>query len=68
MTLFRNLNRDQGITVVVVTHATDIAAWSNRIVTFRDGLIIDDRPTREAFPGSAGGAGAPDLERQEASS
>ena len=46
MTLFRNLNRESGITVVVVTHAMDIAAWSDRIVTFRDGLIIDDRPFR----------------------
>jgi len=47
MTLFRHLNRDNGITIIVVTHATDIAAWTDRVVTFRDGLIIDDRPTRE---------------------
>ena len=31
MTLFRHLNRDNGITVIVVTHATEIAAWSSRI-------------------------------------
>ncbi len=43
MTLFRHLNKESGLTVIVVTHATDIAAWSDRIVTFRDGLIIDDR-------------------------
>jgi len=47
MTLFRHLNRDNGITIIVVTHATDIAAWTDRVVTFRDGLIIDDRPARE---------------------
>ncbi|HTP60179.1 MAG TPA: ABC transporter ATP-binding protein [Spirochaetia bacterium] len=46
MTLFRNLNRDKGITVIVVTHAQDIASWAERIVTFRDGLIIDDRRAR----------------------
>jgi putative ABC transport system ATP-binding protein len=49
MTLFRHLNKDNGITVVVVTHATDIAAWSDRIVTFRDGLIIDDRAARDVL-------------------
>jgi len=50
MTLFRHLNRDQGITVVVVTHDMDIAAWSERVVAFKDGLIVDDRPAAEAVP------------------
>jgi len=49
MTLFRHLNKDSGLTVVVVTHATDIAAWSDRIVTFRDGLIIDDRAAQDVL-------------------
>jgi putative ABC transport system ATP-binding protein len=48
MTLFQNLNHDNGITVIVVTHATEIAAWSSRIVTFRDGLIVEDRPSGKA--------------------
>jgi len=52
MTLFRHLNRNSGITVVVVTHATDIAAWSDRIVTFRDGLIIDDRAAQVVLSGT----------------
>ena len=51
MTLFQHLNRDKGITVIVVTHATEIAAWSTRVVTFRDGLIVEDRPN--AGEGSA---------------
>jgi len=50
MTLFRELNRRDGITVVLVTHDVSVAAWSNRVVTFRDGLIIDDRPSAEAVP------------------
>jgi putative ABC transport system ATP-binding protein len=45
MTLFQHLNRDKGITVIVVTHATEIAAWCGRVVTFHDGLIVDDRPS-----------------------
>jgi energy-coupling factor transporter ATP-binding protein EcfA2 len=40
MTLFKGLNQGKGVTLIVVTHATDVAAWSSRVVTFRDGLII----------------------------
>ena len=34
---------DQGKTVVLVTHEADIAAYASRVVTLRDGLIIDDK-------------------------
>jgi len=53
MTLFRGLNRDRGITVVVVTHDTNIAAWCERVVTFKDGRLVDDRPVTEAVPEAA---------------
>ncbi|MGO8916494.1 MAG: ABC transporter permease [Stellaceae bacterium] len=36
------LNRDQGVTTVVVTHEADIAGYANRVVTMRDGLVISD--------------------------
>jgi macrolide transport system ATP-binding/permease protein len=36
------LNREQGVTIVVVTHEADIAAYANRIVTMRDGEIASD--------------------------
>jgi putative ABC transport system ATP-binding protein len=68
MNLFRNLNRDNGITVVVVTHATDIAAWTDRIVTFRDGLIIDDRPSQEVLADPVHDATDHGHQRQEVSS
>jgi putative ABC transport system ATP-binding protein len=43
MELFCHLNR-QGLTVVLVTHETDIASWTERQVHFKDGQIIaDDR-------------------------
>jgi putative ABC transport system ATP-binding protein len=42
MSLFRKLNRDKGITVVVVTHSDEIAAWTDRVVVFRDGLLVSD--------------------------
>ena len=53
MRLFRQLNREPGITVVVVTHDPGIAAWCRRVVTFRDGLIIDDRPVADVIPDAA---------------
>jgi putative ABC transport system ATP-binding protein len=45
MGLFQHLNRDNGITVIVVTHSTEISTWSKRVVTFHDGLVVDDRPS-----------------------
>lgn len=39
MDIFQRLN-EQGITVVIVTHETDIAAFTKRNITFRDGKII----------------------------
>ena len=44
MELFVKLNRDSGITIILVTHESDIAAFSRRIVRFRDGQIVDDKP------------------------
>jgi len=43
MDIFQNLNRRQGITVIVVTHSDDVAKYADRIVTFRDGRIMNDR-------------------------
>ena len=48
MNLFRRINRENGITVVIVTHSPDVASWSRRVVTFKDGLIIDDHRNPEA--------------------
>ena len=42
MRLFAHLNREQGITIMLVTHEPEVAAFARRIVTFRDGLITSD--------------------------
>ena len=42
--IFRELN-GEGRTVVVITHEDDVAAYAGRVVTLRDGEIIDDRLT-----------------------
>ncbi|MDD4836204.1 MAG: ABC transporter ATP-binding protein [Dethiosulfovibrio sp.] len=43
MELFQELNREQGITVILITHEPDMALFSRRIITFRDGSIVEDR-------------------------
>ena len=43
MELLTRLNRDRGITVLVVTHADDVAACAKRTVLIKDGLIESDR-------------------------
>jgi len=47
MRLLSQLNA-QGITVVLVTHEPDVAAWARRRIVFRDGAIVEDRRTETA--------------------
>lgn len=47
MDLLTALNRDRNITVVMVTHEPDMAAYAKRTVLFRDGLIATDRHHQE---------------------
>jgi ABC-type lipoprotein export system ATPase subunit len=42
MKLLVVLNREQGITIVMVTHEPDMAAFATRIVRFKDGRVLDD--------------------------
>jgi macrolide transport system ATP-binding/permease protein len=39
------LNRDHGVTIVMVTHEPDIAAFARRVITMRDGRVVEDRKT-----------------------
>ena len=47
MQLLRSLNSEEGITVIMVTHEPDMAAYAKRIVHFRDGLIEKDERQHE---------------------
>ncbi len=47
MELFVKLNRESGITVILVTHEPDIAAYSKRIIRFLDGRIVSDEPVKK---------------------
>ena len=53
MDIFAGLNRDRGITLVVVTHEHDVAAYAKRVITFRDGRIVDDRAGQARGPVAA---------------
>lgn len=44
MDIFGRLNRDEGITIVLVTHEPDIAQHARRLVRFLDGRIVHDEP------------------------
>jgi len=46
MDIFQRLNRERGITVVLITHEHDIAEYGSRIVSFRDGLVVADKPVQ----------------------
>ncbi len=48
MELVTSLNRDQRITVVMVTHEDDIAAYARRVIRFVDGRVDSDRQREEA--------------------
>jgi len=47
MDLLTGLNRDRGVTVVMVTHEPDMAAYANRVVHFLDGLVASDKTNRK---------------------
>lgn len=44
MELLTGLNREQGVTIVMVTHEEDMAAYAGRIVRFVDGRVASDEP------------------------
>ncbi|MBI1219492.1 MAG: ATP-binding cassette domain-containing protein [Rhodobacteraceae bacterium] len=60
METLTRLNRDNGVTVVVVTHEPDIAAYADRVVTMRDGLVLSDLPNeKRSAPAAATRAPGP---------
>ena len=57
MEMLVRLNREREVTVIVVTHEPDIAAYADRVITMRDGVVIsDERGRAPGSPRSAAGA------------
>jgi putative ABC transport system ATP-binding protein len=48
LALFRALNADKGVTVVIVTHDPEVARATNRVVRIQDGRVFYDGPPTEA--------------------
>lgn len=46
MNIFHDLNRNQGKTIVLITHSKELAEECPRVVTIKDGLVIGDREGR----------------------
>jgi putative ABC transport system ATP-binding protein len=55
MEIFAALRRERGLTIVVITHERDIAAYGTRTIDFRDGLVVEDRVNDDAKPRAASG-------------
>ncbi len=53
METLTRLNREHGVTIIVVTHESDIAAYADRTLTMRDGQIVSD--VRNPKPGKTAG-------------
>ena len=56
MKLFCDLNQKRGITIILVTHEEDIAAYAGRHIRFKDGKIASDGPPAASHPLAAGAA------------
>jgi putative ABC transport system ATP-binding protein len=54
MSLFEDLNRD-GRTIILVTHAAEVADRAERQITLHDGRIVEDVPHRSRAPAHGGG-------------
>lgn len=52
MNLFTRLNRETGISIIMVTHESDVAEYTDRKILFKDGEIIDDSPVKKKKSGS----------------
>ncbi len=59
MEIFRRLNEERGITIAFVTHEPDVAAYTRRIVSLRDGEIVSDVPNVPIFERPRESAAAP---------
>jgi putative ABC transport system ATP-binding protein len=64
MDILQRLNRERGITVLLITHEHDIAEYATRVVTVRDGRILTDEPVTRQRDAAAELAALPPVETE----
>ncbi len=64
MEILQRLNRDKGITIILITHEHDIAEYGHRVITFRDGRVVSDQPVERRRDAAAELAALPALEEE----
>jgi ABC-type lipoprotein export system ATPase subunit len=52
MKIFQELNRTREITIVLITHSDEIAAYADRIIRFLDGRVVSDESITHAPRGN----------------
>ena len=66
MDLFHRLHREQGKTIVLITHNQELAEETQRVITIRDGQVVDERRiNHEVLPPDSFFKGQQDEARQE---
>ena len=55
MAIFQRLNRDLGITIIMITHEPDIALFAKRNIHFRDGVVVSDEGNPTPLTAMEGG-------------
>jgi len=55
MAIFQRLNRDMGITIIMITHEPDIALFAKRNIHFRDGRVVSDEGNPTPLTATEGG-------------
>ncbi len=58
MATLQALNRERGVTIIVVTHESDIAAYADRVITMRDGEVISDERKQAVRPQPSASSGS----------
>jgi putative ABC transport system ATP-binding protein len=64
MEILQRLNRERGITVLLITHEHDIADYASRVVTVRDGRVLTDQPLAKQRDATAELAALPPVEAE----
>jgi len=64
MEVLQRLNRERGITIILITHEADIAEYAERVVRMRDGRIVESRDVVRRRDAAAEAAALPPLEEE----